>query len=223
MADDGTAADSGGYDFDRVVGANIRRWRDARGLSQADLASKLGIHQQTIQKIEKGTRPLKYAEAVHISDVLDIPLKDLFKEFNAEDAAFSSFSMEVSREFHKLQDDLDELAQRIADELVDVALLSGYIERTFSDYDSESLSIASAAVGGWLASNWGRRLNRQIMTALRGHEYLSDIRDEFDAASYAEVIARVKNHPVTIHPARSGLPILEALKWRPLESDESDA
>lgn len=71
-----------GPDFDELVGSNVTRFRKARGLSQADLAAAISdegnlVHQQTIQKIEKGTRPLKYTEAIHISNVLGISPSDL--------------------------------------------------------------------------------------------------------------------------------------------------
>lgn len=57
-------------------------WRDARGVSQADLAEamrKAGFpfHQQTVLKIEQGTRKITLDEAVEISRILDTPLSFL--------------------------------------------------------------------------------------------------------------------------------------------------
>ena len=69
--------------MDRLVGSNIQRYRNAKGMSQTDLASALGgrlgenIHQQTIQKIEKGTRPIRFVEALNICRLLDIELDNL--------------------------------------------------------------------------------------------------------------------------------------------------
>jgi transcriptional regulator with XRE-family HTH domain len=69
-------------DFDAFAGANLQRWRKARGMSQAALAEILrtlghGFQQQTVLKIEKGDRPLRLHEATDIAQVLDIELIDL--------------------------------------------------------------------------------------------------------------------------------------------------
>ena len=65
-------------EFDRVIAANVRRFRTAAGMTQAQLADALepqgfSFQQQTILKIEKGDRPLKFTEALAISHVLGIP------------------------------------------------------------------------------------------------------------------------------------------------------
>ncbi len=59
--------------LDEMVGANIRQLRTAAGLSQGQLASKLGesYRQQTLLKIEKGSRPLRLTEAAVLAQVLD--------------------------------------------------------------------------------------------------------------------------------------------------------
>lgn len=59
-------------DGDVQIGASVARFRAARGLSQAELAEQLGVAQQTIAKIEKGSRPLKYSEAEKIARILRI-------------------------------------------------------------------------------------------------------------------------------------------------------
>jgi transcriptional regulator with XRE-family HTH domain len=86
-----------GFELDEVVGANVQRYRTAKEMSQAELAAGMSreggehIHQQTIQKIEKGTRPLKYAEAVVLCRVLGMELDDLAHgDANAADASFVS-------------------------------------------------------------------------------------------------------------------------------------
>jgi transcriptional regulator with XRE-family HTH domain len=67
--------------IDQRVGENIRRLRAARGFSQAELARYLGepYRQQTVLKVEKGTRPLKLSEAVKIAEVLAVEVKDLYR------------------------------------------------------------------------------------------------------------------------------------------------
>ena len=54
------------------LGQQIRERRREKGLSQADLAEKVGTHQQTIEKIEKGT--VKYSRYLHrITEELGLP------------------------------------------------------------------------------------------------------------------------------------------------------
>lgn len=59
-------------DPDVILGRNVARFRMAREMSQTELGRLIGVHQQTIQKIEKGIRPLKFSEAVEIARVLKI-------------------------------------------------------------------------------------------------------------------------------------------------------
>lgn len=72
----------GDFDFDQIVGSNVGIYRTARGLSQSGLAAAMSadgdhVHPQTIQKIEAGTRPLRYAEALRIARVLEIGVDEL--------------------------------------------------------------------------------------------------------------------------------------------------
>ena len=61
-------------DFDVIAGHTLKLARHSAGLSQDDLAQALAafgfpMHQQTILKIEKGSRPIKLAEAFAIAEV----------------------------------------------------------------------------------------------------------------------------------------------------------
>lgn len=69
-------------DVDRLIGGNVQQFRNAKKMSQAQLADAmtalgLQVAQQTILKIEKGTRPLRYSEAVAVAEALDVPLSAL--------------------------------------------------------------------------------------------------------------------------------------------------
>lgn len=63
---------------DAVIGRNIQTLRHAKGWSQAELGEALtragfNVQQQTVLKIEQGTRPLKIWEALVVAVVLDVP------------------------------------------------------------------------------------------------------------------------------------------------------
>lgn len=178
-------------DFDKLVGSNVQKYRTARGMSQADLAAAIStpgehVHQQTIQKIEKGTRPLKFSEAEKIARALTVnPLHLTDGETNVE--ANASF-IERSAALGKLQTELQEFARRLAPLLVDLADLVA-LQRTDEECrpDPYLLEIAQS----WLGANWGKTLNVQLLDAIREHPRLADISPEFDAPTYGEVLTRL--------------------------------
>jgi transcriptional regulator with XRE-family HTH domain len=82
-------------DFNQRVGANLQLHRKAKGYSQSDLAGLLEqrglpFQQQTILKVEKGTRPLRLEEASAIAETLDIDLGALTEQFTNETIAASA-------------------------------------------------------------------------------------------------------------------------------------
>jgi transcriptional regulator with XRE-family HTH domain len=70
--------------WEKRFGEVVRRWRQSRGWSQEDVAEKLRhqgfeMHQTTIAKIERGTRPLRVAEADAIAEVFKMPVMAVFE------------------------------------------------------------------------------------------------------------------------------------------------
>jgi transcriptional regulator with XRE-family HTH domain len=64
--------------WEASFGNKVRQWRQARSWSQEDLANKLrgqgfDMHQTTVAKIERGTRPLRVAEAAAIANIFRVP------------------------------------------------------------------------------------------------------------------------------------------------------
>jgi len=64
---------------DVAVGRNVRIWRMARGLSQAQLASKLGITFQQLQKYEVGSNRIGTGRLVKLAALLGVPIATLFE------------------------------------------------------------------------------------------------------------------------------------------------
>ena len=78
--------------MDDQVGRNVKQIRDALGMSQAEVAKGMtddgcaGFYPQTILKVEKGTRSLKFTEADSLARVLRVPMANLL---NPSDPAAS--------------------------------------------------------------------------------------------------------------------------------------
>src|SRR6516162_3107550 len=64
-------------------GEVVRGWRQSRCWSQEDVSEKVRhqgfeMHQTTVAKIERGTRPLRVAEATAIAEVFEMPIMAVF-------------------------------------------------------------------------------------------------------------------------------------------------
>lgn len=105
-------------DADKVIGENVQRFRTAKGLSQAQLAEALNVAQQTILKIEKGTRPLRYTEAAAIAQTLDIPLDAL-----APDRLIAQERAGIDSHSVRTREDLVAATRAITDYLVTALML----------------------------------------------------------------------------------------------------
>jgi len=64
---------------DRLVADNIRIQRLAKGMSQSELARRLGLTMQQVQKYERGANRLTCGRAVRIAEILGVPLAILFQ------------------------------------------------------------------------------------------------------------------------------------------------
>jgi transcriptional regulator with XRE-family HTH domain len=64
--------------IDVAVGRNVRIWRMARGMSQAQLASRLDVTFQQLQKYEVGANRIGTGRLVKVAAVLGIPIATLF-------------------------------------------------------------------------------------------------------------------------------------------------
>ena len=64
--------------IDQLVSRNIRIQRLAKGMSQNELADKLGITFQQVQKYEKGVNRVGCGRLFQIARILDVHVTDFF-------------------------------------------------------------------------------------------------------------------------------------------------
>jgi transcriptional regulator with XRE-family HTH domain len=63
---------------DSQVGRNIRLQRFAKRMSQGELARRLGITSQQVQKYERGANRVTASRLVRLARIFDVPLTTLF-------------------------------------------------------------------------------------------------------------------------------------------------
>ncbi len=62
------------------IGENIKKIRNKNGISQADLAEKLGISQPMLCMIERGTKTVSLPLSKEIAEILGCNIEDLLDE-----------------------------------------------------------------------------------------------------------------------------------------------
>ena len=60
------------------IAQNFRRARERRGLTQAQVADRLGIHRVAVTEIEAGRRAAKIEELIEIAPVLGVKPQELW-------------------------------------------------------------------------------------------------------------------------------------------------
>lgn len=86
---------------DMIIGANLRRIRMSRALSQEKLGEAVNVTFQQIQKYEKGTNRIGGSRMVQLARVLDCPVESFFAGLTDEQEStplplFSKAAMEVA-------------------------------------------------------------------------------------------------------------------------------
>lgn len=71
------STDDGDREFTRQLGDNLKRLRQARGITQADLAEAVGYSRTSITNIEKGLQQPDLFRLVDLGHALRVPLDDL--------------------------------------------------------------------------------------------------------------------------------------------------
>lgn len=96
---------------DIQVGANIRKLRAVRGMSQSELGERLDITFQQIQKYEKGMNRVSASKLVKIAEVFDVKIEVLFEGIDGAESgtaqALPSFDKEavaLAHDFEAISD-----------------------------------------------------------------------------------------------------------------------
>jgi transcriptional regulator with XRE-family HTH domain len=63
--------------WEQIVGDNIRKWRLERGLSQEEVAHRVGIVSSYYGQIERGRRNPTIGVLGRVADALEVPLAKL--------------------------------------------------------------------------------------------------------------------------------------------------
>lgn len=59
-------------ELQKVVGTNLRLYRQAKGLSQEDFAEALGVHRTYMGSVERGERNLSLRSVERLADAIDV-------------------------------------------------------------------------------------------------------------------------------------------------------
>jgi transcriptional regulator with XRE-family HTH domain len=79
--------------IDVAVGRNLRVWRMAKGLSQSQLANRLGVTFQQVQKYEIGANRIGTGRLVKSAGILGVPISALFEGTDGAEPSRSSLAL----------------------------------------------------------------------------------------------------------------------------------
>lgn len=91
--------------IDIAVGGRIRAYRKALGMSQTELADRIGVRFQQVQKYENGSNRVAASRLWQIADALNVSITTLFKDVASRPAtpAESSEFLDLYRQLDDLQ------------------------------------------------------------------------------------------------------------------------
>ena len=96
--------------IDKIVGQNVRAHRVTSGLSQSDLARKLGLSFQQVQKYESGANRIGSGRLWEIAQILGVEVIELYAglEGHANETSASALSRaayKVGHHFDRIRDE----------------------------------------------------------------------------------------------------------------------
>jgi transcriptional regulator with XRE-family HTH domain len=88
--------------IDVTVGRNLRIWRMAKGLSQSQLANRLGVTFQQVQKYEIGNNRTGTGRLVKAAGILGVPISVLFDGTDGSEPSRSLLALVSDRRSFRL-------------------------------------------------------------------------------------------------------------------------
>ena len=64
----------------QVIGRQLRQAREARGLTQREVATHLGLHREAVTEMEAGRRRVQVEEFLAMATLYEVRLSDLLTE-----------------------------------------------------------------------------------------------------------------------------------------------
>ena len=95
--------------INKYVGSKIKDYRKSFGLSQEELAKKIGVGKTTISNYEVGIRSPKKPQLIKLSEVFDVAIDDFFPQTDSTRINVSSTLSEIN----KISSQLEEPRQKI--------------------------------------------------------------------------------------------------------------
>ena len=95
--------------INKYVGSKIKDYRKSFGLSQEELAKKIGVGKTTISNYEVGIRSPKKPQLIKLSEVFDVAIDDFFPQTDSTSMNVSSTLSEIN----KISSQLEEPRQKI--------------------------------------------------------------------------------------------------------------
>lgn len=76
-------------DVRQLIGSNLRRQRLALGLSQEEVAERMGVDRSYVSSLEAGKRNPTIVTAWHAAQAVGVEVKALFEDVSSEEAPFA--------------------------------------------------------------------------------------------------------------------------------------
>lgn len=173
---------------DARIGKNLAALRVSAGLSQGELAEKIGVAQQTVAKMEKGTRPLKYGEAVAISECLKTPLSALADTEGGVDS--TAVMLTAMQQMNIIESSLERRSDAMARYLWTIAVRLNAIQLGRRSQPRDWETILERAMA-YLETDWGSEFNDKLKHAVRSRCFDMGILAVVDDVSYQAILTNI--------------------------------
>ncbi len=101
------------HPIDRHVGSKLKQARQLRNLSQTEVAKRLELSFQQLQKYENGANRISASKLFELAQILNVPIPFFFEgfDFDEGDASQGETKFDVTKEIGSLND--ERLKERI--------------------------------------------------------------------------------------------------------------